>query len=384
MKKGNNVQLGFELSTYKHSAEILATSLLDGERAEGARRRRRSRSTERPLPAAYVALYPYRPQKPDELELKKGGVYTVTERCRDGWYKGCCERAARCGVFPGNYVAPLAPAHAHRPRHADKNVSTAAAVAAAVAAAAAAAAASAKPAGGTCAPPIASSPHVPPDAPPRASSPLATAQPLTYPWSSVQPQQSTPRPEKSKDKTKSEKSSISTGVSLMKRLAAMKKCRSPPPGYSMDNPVFDDGPGTSLVLAHAHSPHAPHPQHPVHVRSGSCPSQLLRAPPAARPPPPRDLRAHRGSGDGEWAGGHRKSASLDVSARRDRHSVPVKEKFRCIVPYPPNSEYELELKVDDIVVVSKKRGDGWYKGTLQRTGRTGLFPASFVQSCPPD
>ncbi|KAI5635237.1 variant SH3 domain-containing protein [Phthorimaea operculella] len=38
--------------------------------------------------------------------------------------------------------------------------------------------------------------------------------------------------------------------------------------------------------------------------------------------------------------------------------------------------------MDDIVIVSKKRGDGWYKGTLQRTGRTGLFPASFVQSRP--
>lgn len=34
------------------------------------------------------------------------GIYTVTERCRDGWYKGCSERSQRCGVFPGNYVAP--------------------------------------------------------------------------------------------------------------------------------------------------------------------------------------------------------------------------------------------------------------------------------------
>ncbi|CAH2055911.1 unnamed protein product, partial [Iphiclides podalirius] len=207
----------------RHSAEILATSLLDHapERdrkrteREGERRRRRSRSNERSLPAAYIALYPYKPQKPDELELKKG------------------------------------------------------------------------------------------------------AQPLTYPWSaqvSQSPQQNAQRTEKEKpkEKAKAEKSSISTGVSLMKRLAAMKKCKSPPPvSYSMDNPVFEDGPGPSLV--------APHP---VHVR------------------------------------------------------------FRCIAPYPPNSEYELELKVDDIVVVSRKRGDGWYKGTLQRTGRTGLFPASFVQSCP--
>lgn len=32
------------------------------------------------LPATYVALYPYKPQKADELELKKGSIYIVTER----------------------------------------------------------------------------------------------------------------------------------------------------------------------------------------------------------------------------------------------------------------------------------------------------------------
>lgn len=40
------------------------------------------------LPTAYIALYPYKPQKPDELELRKGGIYMVTERCQDGWFKG--------------------------------------------------------------------------------------------------------------------------------------------------------------------------------------------------------------------------------------------------------------------------------------------------------
>ncbi|KAK9870040.1 hypothetical protein WA026_006135 [Henosepilachna vigintioctopunctata] len=57
------------------------------------------------LPAAYVALYPYKPQKPDELELKKGGIYMVTDRCQDGWYKGTSNRTQKCGVFPGNYVS---------------------------------------------------------------------------------------------------------------------------------------------------------------------------------------------------------------------------------------------------------------------------------------
>ncbi|XP_022124787.2 E3 ubiquitin-protein ligase SH3RF1 isoform X4 [Pieris rapae] len=344
------------LNQNRHSAEILATSLLDhtperdvrGERErERERRRRRSRSDERPLPAAYVALYPYRPQKPDEIELKKGdpfsaGVYTVRERCRDGWYKGWCERLQRAGVFPGNYVAPLTPV-ANRIKH-EKSASMSSGKAAPPA----------SDGGNSSAPSAALAAPAPPDAPPRADSPPAAApQPSTYPWSApAQPQQGAPRADKAKDKAKSEKSSISSGVSLMKRLAAMKKCKSPPPvGYSMDNPVFDDSPNASLVFA---------AQHPVHVR--------------------------RGSTEGLRQNQHRKSQSLDVTAaRRDRHhSQPVRERFRCVVPYPPNSEYELELKVDDIVTVCKKRGDGWYKGTLQRTGRTGLFPASFVQSCPPE
>ncbi|XP_059061675.1 E3 ubiquitin-protein ligase SH3RF1 [Achroia grisella] len=415
----------------RHSAEILATSLLDHaperERSrpererdkperdrdrpererdrperdrdrperERERRRRRSRSDERPLPAPYIALYPYKPQKSDELELKKGAVYMVTERCRDGWYKGTSERSQRGGVFPGNYVAPAPlPAAAAAPTPTPTPAPSAAPTAATHStrtkhdkSGVGSAGSKQSPAG------------PPPAAPPRAPSPLTLgqslhAQPLTYQWSpQSQQQQITPRSEKSKEKSKAEKSSISTGVSLMKRLAAMKKCKSPPPvGYSMDNPVFEDGPGTSLMLNLA----AQH--HPVHVRSGSCPSQLLRALPASerlrhkeRPALAavlHDHHHHLRASDGPWQSQHRKSQSLDVTAtRRDRerdrhHSQLVKERFRCIVPYPPNSEYELELKVDDIVIVSKKRGDGWYKGTLQRTGRTGLFPASFVQSCP--
>lgn len=56
--------------------------------------------------SSYIAIYPYKPQKEDELELRRGSVYTVTERCQDGWYKGTSHRSQRSGVFPGNYVAP--------------------------------------------------------------------------------------------------------------------------------------------------------------------------------------------------------------------------------------------------------------------------------------
>lgn len=59
---------------------------------------------------------------------------------------------------------------------------------------------------------------------------------------------------------------------------------------------------------------------------------------------------------------------------------PCPLRYRVVVSYPPQSEAEIELKEGDIVFVHKKREDGWYKGTLQRTGRTGLFPGSFVES----
>lgn len=60
--------------------------------------------------------------------------------------------------------------------------------------------------------------------------------------------------------------------------------------------------------------------------------------------------------------------------------LAVLHRYRVVVSYPPQSEAELELKEGDIVFVHRKREDGWFKGTLQRNGRTGLFPGSFVDS----
>ena len=56
-------------------------------------------------------------------------------------------------------------------------------------------------------------------------------------------------------------------------------------------------------------------------------------------------------------------------------------RYRCVETYPPQGEMELELKIGDIIYVHKKRDDGWFKGTLQRSGKTGLFPGSFVEKC---
>ena len=54
----------------------------------------------------FVAMYSYKPQKPDELELRKNEFYTVNEKCKDGWFKGMSLRTGELGVFPGNYMQP--------------------------------------------------------------------------------------------------------------------------------------------------------------------------------------------------------------------------------------------------------------------------------------
>jgi hypothetical protein len=66
--------------------------------------------------ALYTAMFDYKPSKLDELELVRGRLYCVSEKCLDGWYRGSCLRTNASGVFPGNYVQivkPTTPASQH-------------------------------------------------------------------------------------------------------------------------------------------------------------------------------------------------------------------------------------------------------------------------------
>ncbi|XP_039276820.1 LOW QUALITY PROTEIN: uncharacterized protein LOC111044999 [Nilaparvata lugens] len=58
-------------------------------------------------PVPYRALYNYKPQNDDELELNEGDLVYVMEKCDDGWYVGSSQRTACFGTFPGNYVQRL-------------------------------------------------------------------------------------------------------------------------------------------------------------------------------------------------------------------------------------------------------------------------------------
>ena len=67
------------------------------------------------------------------------------------------------------------------------------------------------------------------------------------------------------------------------------------------------------------------------------------------------------------------------SKHTEQHGTTSPALFRVMMSYPASSQYELDLQEGDIVILIKKREDGWCKGTVQKNGMTGLFPFSFVE-----
>ncbi|XP_037714731.1 E3 ubiquitin-protein ligase SH3RF1 [Drosophila subpulchrella] len=417
------------------------------------------------LPWGYLALFPYKPRQTDELELKKGCVYIVTERCVDGWFKGK-NWLDITGVFPGNYLTPLRTRDQQQLMHQWKYVPQSSDVQ------------QAHPQQQPVAPDVRLNnmlPMQPPDLPPRQQQANATTTSCsvwTKPVEALFSRKSEPKPETAAASATSSSSS-SGAVGLMRRLTHMKT-RSKSPGASLQHaPKEVTSPNVETTTKPAAK------LHPVHVRSGSCPSQLQHSQPlnetpttkpapqqqpflhkqlpahtnssvlygsqrlkgnkdrpplicarqsldaatfrsmysnAASPPPPASSVApaiYAGGQQQALPGGgpqsqlhanmiiapsHRKSHSLDAghvlsapssnviteaaikaSATTKSAYCTRESRFRCIVPYPPNSDIELELHLGDIIYVQRKQKNGWYKGTHARTHKTGLFPASFVE-----
>ncbi|KAM7099544.1 E3 ubiquitin-protein ligase SH3RF3 isoform 2-T2 [Molossus nigricans] len=394
----------------------------------------------------YLALYAYKPQKKDELELRKGEMYRVLEKCQDGWFKGTSLRSGRSGVFPGNYVTPASRAPSGGAGPPRNNVaggsplakgmtttlhpgggslsSPAPAVRPALPLTPQAQHPAASPPLGSClwhpalpgasqarstVPTAAHSPAPAQDRPTATVSPLRTQSSLSRlptaslrPHATVSPQHHHQPPAQTvpgaqgprpaipltsaasaitppnvtaanlngeagggpvsglstsspthvgckPDEKRNEKKEKKTGLlKLLAGASTKKKSRSPPSVSPTHDPQEVDaslqgavGPDASLLS--------------LRGRAGSCPMESeIQGAMGTEPP-------------------HRKAGALDLNP-----SSP--SRYRVVVSYPPQSEAEIELKEGDVVFVHKKREDGWFKGTLQRNGRTGLFPGSFVES----
>ncbi|XP_069613646.1 E3 ubiquitin-protein ligase SH3RF3 isoform X2 [Ranitomeya imitator] len=438
------------------------TATLNGEQAN-------SPKVQIPL-NVYLALYAYKPQKNDELELRKGEMYRVTEKCQDGWFKGTSLRTGSSGVFPGNYVTPVSrmPAGLAQSRNCTMGVP--------LTSRSSPLATHASPGGMTnctnvvrpvlpiTVPQIHA--HQSPTSSPNNSSKISNqqainhtrtcvpmahplAQPQERPTATVSPirthnspcrlpasphrsqttvspqhipqQQSsiqttiavhctrpvipftsaaaaitppnvtatsisaeacngpvncmpTASPTNSSCKTeerKTEKREKKGGLlKLLAGASAKKKSRSPPSISPTHDPqammegVIQGAIGLEFSITN-------------HGRAGSCPIESEMQGAMGMHP----LHRKTGSLDLNFSipSPVRQPACAMVAVRPEPKSLS-RERYRVVVPYPPQSEAEIELKEGDIVFVHKKREDGWYKGTLQRNGRTGLFPGSFVES----
>nr|XP_020459190.1 E3 ubiquitin-protein ligase SH3RF1 isoform X2 [Monopterus albus] len=428
----------------------------------------------RQRPTVYVAMFPYTPRKEDELELRKGEMFLVLERCQDGWFKGTSMHTGKIGVFPGNYMSPVSrtmsgSAQSKVPMslctQAGRAVTIASSSSAPLGAivpgpdfnkpitvCSSAAPASSQPAAVVTATQTATGqqPKVPlhvssqmtvnqarnavrtaschnQDRPTAAVTPIQSAAPVTYlphlavcqqPFSnsaqgctragvamgcaaasltppnvsaaSLEGDALRPVPVGPGNSSALNPMSNSAALpcrldkdvkrekkSLLKLLSSNKKKSRPSPPSSPTLEAEQAAAGEVLHGAVGHDTSPPpgsfsclEPESAAAVASASSSSSVPES--SHRKGSPLD-------GCAPIAPPPRQPCSSLLSQHHDSRPI-ICERYRVVVSYPPQSEAELELKEGDIVFVHRKREDGWFKGTLQRNGRTGLFPGSFVDS----
>ncbi|XP_069872609.1 E3 ubiquitin-protein ligase SH3RF1 isoform X4 [Dipodomys merriami] len=435
-------------------------------------------------PSVYVAIYPYTPRKEDELELRKGEMFLVFERCQDGWFKGTSMHTSKIGVFPGNYVAPVTSRTVTNASQAKVPVSTAgqtSRVVTMVSPSSAGAPAPKLQGNG-----VAGSPSVVPTAvvsaahiqtSPQAKVLLQMTGQMTVnqarnavrtvaahnqerPTAAVTPIQvqnttclglapvglphhslASPQPLPAMAGAAAAAAAAAGGIGrasapLASSSITAASLETEPSGRTVTIlpglPTSPDNVSSACGNSSTSKPDKDSKKEKkglLKLLSGASTKRKPRVSPPASPTLDMDLgggelslqgavgpepplcgshgRTNSCSMDGEGTATgapgaasvqdafHRKTSSLDSTVpiapppRQACSSLGpvlnesrpvVCERHRVVVSYPPQSEAELELKEGDIVFVHKKREDGWFKGTLQRNGKTGLFPGSFVEN----
>ncbi|XP_075419480.1 E3 ubiquitin-protein ligase SH3RF3 isoform X2 [Tenrec ecaudatus] len=397
----------------------------------------------------YLALYAYKPQKNDELELRKGEMYRVIEKCQDGWFKGTSLRTGVSGVFPGNYVTPVSRVPVGGAGPPRNNVLGGSPLAKGMTT-------TIHPGGGSLSSPAtATRPALPlttPQAhaqhqaasPPMGSCLRHSAQPVasqarsTIPTAAHSSAQAQDRPTATVSPLRTQNSPSRLPAASLRphsvvspqhvhqspiQMVVGAQCPRPiipltsaasaitPPNVSAANLNGEVGGGhigglltssptnTGCKAEEKKNEKKEKKSGLLKLLAGASTKKKSRSPPSISPthdpqvdaslqgavgPEVSSLSSHGRAGscpiESEMQGAmgmeplHRKTGSLDLNFSLSP------SRYRVVVSYPPQSEAEIELKEGDIVFVHKKREDGWYKGTLQRNGRTGLFPGSFVES----
>lgn len=435
----------------------------------------------RQRPTVYMAMFPYTPRKEDELELRKGEMFLVLERCQDGWFKGTSMHTGKIGVFPGNYMSPVSRTGNSQPKvpltlcsQTGRGV-TIVSPSPAPTGAGQGNGDSSKPLpicqnpAPSCSLPaaIVTAAHIPTgqtpkvlmhvtsqmtvnqarsvvrtavchnqDRPTAAVTPIQSHNSVGYhPNSAVclQPSPvlgSSPGSSSSRmgvamgcaassltppnvsaasldndvmrpvtvvalSATPGSTKSLGAGSNhsvacrldkdckrekkgLLKLLSNKKKVRPSPPS----SPTLEAEQTVAMEMPQgATGPEMAQPSLTVNA-VGNNGRVGVESELSASSSSSTDTASHRSNSQDNTAPiapPPRQPCSSLLSVHHDGRPI-VCERYRVVVSYPPQSEAELELKEGDIVFVHRKREDGWFKGTLQRNGRTGLFPGSFVDS----
>lgn len=421
----------------------------------------------RQRPTVYVAMFPYTPRKEDELELRKGEMFLVLERCQDGWFKGTSMHTGKIGVFPGNYMSPVS-------RTASGSTQPKVPLALCTQAGRGVTIVSPSPSslgaivtGPDFTKPLAvstsSSPCAPqptlivtssqtatgqqPKLPMHVTSQMtvnqarnavrtAAAHSQERPTAAVPPIQSgtplaylphlavCPPPSSAPSSLGCTRAGVGMGCAAVSltppnvsaasldgdvlRTITIAAANSAPNNAALACRLDKDGKREKKsllkLLSNKKKSRPSPPSSPTLEGEQAAVGELLQGAvgPDTAPVPcgaaePESASAAAASSSASSSSvpevSHRKAAPLEVCApiappprqpcsslssqQHDARPI-ICERYRVVVSYPPQSEAELELKEGDIVFVHRKREDGWFKGTLQRNGRTGLFPGSFV------
>uniref|UniRef100_A0A8D0DDY8 E3 ubiquitin-protein ligase SH3RF1 n=1 Tax=Sander lucioperca TaxID=283035 RepID=A0A8D0DDY8_SANLU len=428
----------------------------------------------RQRPTVYVAMFPYTPRKEDELELRKGEMFLVLERCQDGWFKGTSMHTGKIGVFPGNYMSPVSrtASGSSQPKvpmslctQAGRGVTivspSSAALGAivpgpdfnkAIAVCSSAVPANSQPAAVVTAAQTATGqqPKIPlhvssqmtvnqarnavrtaachsQDRPTAAVTPIQSATPVAYlPHLTVCPQPSSNPAQccsragvamgcAAASLTPPNVSAASLEGDALRPVAVFtvpgsgnssalnSTSNSAALACRLDKDVKREKKGLLKMLSNKKKSRPSPPSSPTLEAEQAAAGEVLHGAVGPDTSPPSgsvsclepETAAAAFSSSSAPESSHRKSSPLDgcapiappprqpcsslLSQQHDARPI-ICERYRVVVSYPPQSEAELELKEGDIVFVHRKREDGWFKGTLQRNGRTGLFPGSFVDS----
>ncbi|CAL8323261.1 unnamed protein product [Boreogadus saida] len=75
---------------------------------------------------------------------------------------------------------------------------------------------------------------------------------------------------------------------------------------------------------------------------------------------------------------HQTSMSSVRSVTSPPHSAPMRV-YRALYDYAAQDHDEVSFRDGDVIVNAQHIDEGWMYGTVQRTGKTGMLPANYVE-----